>query len=64
MVLRNLVTVIGLYHVFLYPDGAYRFCTYLRRVNSVTKTNSYPIPQMDDCMDKIGKAKYITNVIC
>lgn len=24
------------------------------------KTDSYPIPQMDDCIDQIGNAKYIT----
>ena len=42
------------------PDGSYRFCTDFRKVNTVTKTDSYPIPRMDDCIDKIGKAKYIT----
>ncbi len=29
-------------------------------MNSVTKTDSYPIPRTDDCIDKIGKAKYVT----
>ena len=42
------------------PDGAYRLCTYYRKVNGVSKTDSFPIPRIDDCIDKIGKAKYVT----
>ena len=42
------------------PGGAVRFCTDYRKVNALTKTDSYPIPRIDDCIDKIGKAKFIT----
>ena len=42
------------------PDGSQRLCIDYRKVNSVTKTHSYPIPRIDDCIDKIGKAKYVT----
>ena len=42
------------------PDGTYRLCTDYRKVNGVTKTDSFPIPRIDDCIDKIGKAKYVT----
>ena len=42
------------------PDGSYRMCTHYRNVNSVTKTDTFPIPGMDDCIDKMGKAKYVT----
>ena len=42
------------------PDGSFRFCTDYRKLNLVTKTDSYPIPRLDDYIDKIGKAKYIT----
>jgi len=42
------------------PGGSVRFCTDYRKVNAHTKTDSYPIPRIDDCIDKIGKAKYIT----
>ena len=41
-------------------DGPYRFCTDFRKVNSVSKTDSYPIPRVDDCIDKIGHAKYVS----
>jgi hypothetical protein len=42
------------------PDGSVRFCTDFRKVNAVTKTDSYPIPRIDDCIDRIGNAKHIT----
>jgi hypothetical protein len=42
------------------PDGTYRMCTDYRKVNSVTKTDSYPIPRIDDCIDKVGKAKVVS----
>lgn len=42
------------------PNGSYRFCTDYRKVNSVTKTDSYPIPRMEDCIDKIGSAQYVS----
>ena len=42
------------------PDGSYRMCTDYRKVNSVTKTDTFPIPRMDDCIDKVGKARYVT----
>ena len=41
-------------------DGTYRLCTDFRKVNSVTKTDSYPIPRIDDCIDKIGNAKFVS----
>ena len=31
-------------------------------VNSVTKTDTFPIPRIDDCIDKVGKAKYVTKI--
>lgn len=37
-------------------DGSYRFCTDYRKVNSVTKSDSYPIPRVEDCIDRIGCA--------
>ena len=42
------------------PDGSYPVCTDYRKVNSVTKTDTFPIPRMEDCIDKVGKAKYVT----
>ena len=42
------------------PDGTFRMCTDYRKVNSVTRTDSFPVPRMDDCIDNIGQAKYVT----
>ena len=44
------------------PDKSYRMCTDFRKVISVTKTDSYPIPRIDDCIDKVGHAKYVTKI--
>ena len=35
-------------------------CTDYRKVNSVTKTDSFPIPRIDNCTDKVGNSKYVT----
>ena len=42
------------------PDGTFRMCTDYRKVNSVTKTDSFPVARMDDCIDSICQAKYVT----
>ena len=42
------------------PDGNYRFSTDFRRVTSMTKTDSHPIPRIDNCIDRIGHTKYIS----
>ena len=41
-------------------NGTCRMCTDYRKVNSVTKTDSFPIPRIDDCIDKVGNSKYVT----
>jgi hypothetical protein len=42
------------------PDGSYRMCTDYRKLNNVTKADTFPIPRIDDCVDKIGTAKYVS----
>ena len=42
------------------PDGLIKYCTNYRKVNVLSKTDSFPIPRMEDCIDGIGNAKYIT----
>ncbi|KAL0151722.1 hypothetical protein M9458_052948 [Cirrhinus mrigala] len=44
------------------PDGTYRFCTDYRKVNSVTVPDSYPLPRMEDCIDNLGSAKFVTKL--
>ena len=42
------------------PDGT--FCIFMdyRKVESGTNTDTFPIPRIDDCIDNIGLAKYVT----
>ena len=37
-------------------------CTDYCKVDSVTKTDTFSIPQIDDCIDNIGQTKYGTKV--
>lgn len=41
-------------------DNTPRFCSDFRKVNGVTKPDSYPLPRMDDCIDQVGAAKFIS----
>ena len=43
-------------------DGKSRLCFDYRKLNSITKTDSYPLPRVEDCIDQVGNAKYITKV--
>ena len=38
-------------------DGSIRLCVDFRKLNSVTAMDAYPMPRVDDLLDKIGKAK-------
>ena len=42
------------------PDGSFRVCQDFRSTNLKSKTDSYPIPRIDDCIDKIGHAKFVS----
>jgi len=43
-------------------DGSLRFCTDFRKVNSITVADAFPLPRMEDCIDCLGGAKYITKL--
>lgn len=44
------------------PDGTYRFCSDFRKVNAVTKTDNFPLPRMEDCIDQVGSAKFVSKI--
>ena len=42
------------------PNKQFRLCLDYRKVNAITKTDSYPLPRVDDCVDRIGNAQFIS----
>ena len=44
------------------PDGSIRLCIDFRKLNSVTIFDNEPIPQMDEMVTRITKAKYFTKL--
>lgn len=41
-------------------DGSLRVCIDFCKLNAQSKIDAYPMPQVDDLLKTIGKAKYIT----
>ena len=48
--------------IVLESGGSLRLCTDFRRVNDVTLADLFPLSQVDDVLDRVGKAKYITKI--
>ena len=47
------------------PDGTIRFCIDYRKLNSVTKKDSFPLPRVDDSLEWMsGRTKYMSKVDC
>lgn len=44
------------------PDGSPRFITDYRKVNAVTVPDSYPLPRMDNCIDNLGTATFVSKL--
>ena len=44
------------------PGNEFRLCFDYRKVNQVTRTDTYPLPRVEDCIDKIGNAKFLTKI--
>jgi transposase InsO family protein len=44
------------------PDGSWRPCVDYRRVNLVSKGDAYPLPRLDDLVDRLGGAKFISTL--
>ena len=43
-------------------DGTLRLCIDYRRLNSGSLTDAYPMPRIDDLIDRLGKARYISTL--
>jgi hypothetical protein len=41
-------------------EGKWRMCINYHGLNAVTKKNTYPLPRIQDCLDRIGSTKQIS----
>ena len=44
------------------PDGTIRFCVNYTALNSVTKPDRYPLPRIDETIDKLKGMKYLSTL--
>lgn len=43
-------------------DASFHFCTDYRKVNRVTKSDSFPLPRTEDCVDRVGVSKFVSKL--
>ena len=44
------------------PDGSYRMTTDLRGLNKVTKKDQFPLPRIDDMLERLRGVKYMAKL--
>jgi len=57
----KLARVLGVLHAYWCqnPTRVTIFCTDFHKVNAVTKADSYPLPRIEDCIDRVGHSCYV-----
>lgn len=43
-------------------DGSMRLCIDYRAINAVTRRNTHPLPCIDECLERLGGAKYFSSI--
>jgi len=43
-------------------DGSIRFCVDFRKLNAVTEKDSYPLPRIDDLLDRLSGNSWFTTL--
>ncbi len=43
-------------------DGSARFCTDYLKINALTVPDCFPLPCMEDCMDTLGPARFVSKL--
>uniref|UniRef100_A0A8C5CZT0 ribonuclease H n=1 Tax=Gadus morhua TaxID=8049 RepID=A0A8C5CZT0_GADMO len=44
------------------PDGTIRFCNDFRKLNEISKFDAYPMPRIDELIERLGTARYISTL--
>lgn len=44
------------------PNGTWRFCNDFRQLNNVSKIDVYPMPRVDELIEQLGTAMYVTTL--
>ena len=44
------------------PDGTWRFCNDFRKLNEISKYDAYPMPRIDELIERLGPARFISTL--
>ena len=44
------------------PNDTWRMCIDYRALNAKTERNSYPLPRIQECIDQLGKARFLSKI--
>lgn len=44
------------------PDGSWRFCNDFRKLNEVSLCDAYPMPRIDEMIERLGPARFISTL--
>ena len=44
------------------PDGSFRFCNDFRKLNAASEFDAYPMPRVDELIERLGPARYFTTL--
>nr|XP_040058772.1 uncharacterized protein LOC120834693 isoform X2 [Gasterosteus aculeatus aculeatus] len=44
------------------PDGSERFCNDFRKLNEISKFDAYPMPRVDELIERLGPARFVSTL--
>ena len=44
------------------PDGSFSFCNDFRRLDEVSEFDAYPMPRVDELIERLGPARYLATL--